>query len=113
MPRRRAAFAASALLVVVDLVVVVLVVVGVCILVFDLVFILLVVEIILVVGQLEFDGRVAGHDQERAALRARQLVADVDIVFINIDGRIALGTNRGHARRSLAACVASGFSRIQ
>src|SRR5688500_6476147 len=59
--------------------------------------------VVVVVGEFEFERGIAGYAQEGTALRAGQFVADVDVVFVDINGRIALGTNRGHAGGSLAA----------
>jgi hypothetical protein len=66
-------------------------------------FFFFVIDVVVVVGEFEFERGIAGYAQEGTALRAGQFVADVDVVFVDINGRIALGTNRGHAGGSLAA----------
>src|SRR5688572_6881188 len=63
----------------------------------------LVVEVVLFIGDLEFDRRVARHAQQGPALRARQLITHIDVILVDVNRRITLGTNRGHAGCSLAA----------
>src|SRR5688572_11370206 len=53
----------------------------------------LVLEIVLFIGDFEFDGRVARDPQQGPALRARQLIADIDVILVDVNGRITLGTN--------------------
>jgi len=104
MPRRRAAFSASTLFVVV--LVVLVVVFLFCIFFHDdgAVFVFFFFfGVVIFVGELELDRRIHGYTQERSALRACHFVADINVVLIYVNRRIALGTNRGHARRSLAA----------
>src|SRR5215217_7033918 len=63
-------------------------------------FLFFLVEVVLVVRDFELDRRVARDAQQGPAFRARQLIADVDVVFVDINWRITLGTNRGHAGSS-------------
>src|SRR4030095_1428699 len=100
----RRPFSARALLVVVDdivlvVIIVVFIVVAGLVLFFALFFLIL--EIVLFVRDLELDRGVARYAQQRAAFRARQLIADIDVKLVDVNGRITLGTNRGHAGCSL------------
>ena len=49
-----------------------------------------------IIDGLEFERRVVRHAQQGPTLRARQLIANVDVVFVNVNRRVALGTDRGH-----------------
>src|SRR5688572_30130324 len=97
MSRRRPALTSSGSFVVVDF----FLVVRVLVIAADLFFFLLVIEVVFFVGDVEFERRIGGDAREGAAFRAGQLGTDIDIVFIDVDRRIALGTNRGHAGSSL------------
>src|SRR5690242_16540242 len=67
---------------------------------FVVVILLVVVEIV-VVGDLELDRRVVDDAQQGTALRAGELIADVDIGFVDVDVGITLGANGGHSKGSL------------
>ena len=78
-----------------------IVVFDVVVVVFLVVF-LLVVQVV-VIGDLELDGRVVDDAKQGAALRAGELVADVDVRFVDVDIGITLRANGGHAKGSLRA----------
>src|SRR5688572_12373702 len=78
--------------------------VGVVLDLFLLIFFLVVVIFVVVegvvlvfVGKLELERRITGDTHQGAAFQARELVADVDIHFVNIDFGVTLGTIRSHA----------------
>src|SRR6266540_1511667 len=100
--------ASAALLVIVLFFVIV---VGVLV-VFEVVVIIIVVVFVIVRREIELDRRQAGHFQVRAAVRAAQLIALVDIEFVDLDLGIAFGAGGHTVSDHLESCPMAGRSRV-
>ena len=74
--------------------------------------VVVVIVVIVVRGDVELDGRNAGHFEAGAALRAAQLIALVDIEFVDLDFGVAFRAVGHNLPRSLPGPSARGAARV-